>query len=67
VHINKDKQINKGKMKNYTIPRGYRLKISTHRLIKKIQEELNSSQDKIISRAVREYYASRKNANNKKQ
>jgi hypothetical protein len=50
-------------MKNSTIPRGYRLKASTHKLIKKVQMELHSSQDKIISRAVKLYYVSIKNIN----
>jgi hypothetical protein len=45
-------------MKNQTIPRGYRLKESTHRLIKKTQDELNLSQDKVISKAMRLYYGS---------
>lgn len=45
-------------MKNSTIPRGYRLKASTHVLIKKVQAELNFSQDKVISRAVKLYYNS---------
>jgi hypothetical protein len=45
-------------MKNQTIPRGYRLKESTHRLIKKVQMELNLSQDKVIAKAVRLYYSS---------
>jgi hypothetical protein len=43
-------------MKDLTIARGYRLKPSTHRLIKKIQTELNLSQDKIISKAVKVFY-----------
>ena len=46
-----------------TIPRGYRLKASTHKLIKKVQEELNSSQDKVIARAMRLFYGTIKNAN----
>lgn len=52
-------------MKNPTIPRGYRLKASTHRLIKKVQEELNLSQDKVILRAIKLYYASIKNESSK--
>ena len=54
-------------MKNTTIARGYRLKASTHKLIKKVQEELNLNQDKVILRAVKMYYksikASRENQN----
>ncbi len=46
------------KMKNTTIARGYRLKASTHKLIKKVQEELNLNQDKVILRAVKMYYKS---------
>jgi hypothetical protein len=46
-----------------TIPRGYRLKASTHKLIKKVQAELNSSQDKVIARAIRLYYGTIKSAN----
>jgi hypothetical protein len=38
------------------ISKGYRLKLSTHKMIRKIQEELNSTQDKVISSAVRSYY-----------
>jgi len=45
-------------MKNNTIARGYRLKASTHKLIKKVQEELNLNQDKVILRAVKMYYKS---------
>ena len=45
-------------MKNTTISRGYRLKASTHKLIKKVQEELNLNQDKVILRAVKMYYKS---------
>jgi len=45
-------------MKNTTIARGYRLKASTHKLIKKVQEELNLNQGKVILRAVKMYYKS---------
>jgi hypothetical protein len=51
------------KIRKNTIPRGYRLKASTHTLIKKVQAELNSSQDKVIARAVRLYYGTIKRAN----
>jgi type IV secretory pathway VirB6-like protein len=50
-------------IKKNTIPRGYRLKASTHKLIKKIQEELNSSQDKVIARAMKLFYETIKSAN----
>lgn len=53
-------------MKNPTIPRGYRLKASTHKLIKKVQEELNLSQDKVIVRAMRMYYSTVKSASQEK-
>jgi polyribonucleotide nucleotidyltransferase len=49
-------------MKNTTIARGYRLKASTHKLIKKVQEELNLNQDKVILRAVKMYYKSIKSS-----
>lgn len=45
-------------MKNTTIARGYRLKASTHKLIKKVQGELNLNQDKVILRAVKMFYKS---------
>lgn len=54
-------------MKNSTIPRGYRLKASTHMLIKKVQAELNFSQDKVIARAVKLYYNSIRESNVIKQ
>jgi hypothetical protein len=53
-------------MKNPTIPRGYRLKASTHKLIKKVQEELNLSQDKVIVRALKMYYSTVKNPSQEK-
>lgn len=52
-------------MKNPTISRGYRLKASTHRLIKKIQSELNVSQNKIILKGVKLYYEQIKNSSKK--
>ncbi len=50
-------------MKNSTIARGYRLKASTHKLIKKVQMELNSSQDEVITKAIKLYYITIKNSN----
>lgn len=41
---------------NNKISKGYRLKHSTHRMIKKIQVILNNTQDKVISSAIRSYY-----------
>jgi hypothetical protein len=38
------------------ISKGYRLKPSTHNLIKKIQLLFNYTQDKVISSALRMYY-----------
>ncbi len=38
------------------ISKGYRLKPSTHNLIKKIQLQFNYTQDKVISSALRIYY-----------
>ncbi len=38
--------------------KGYRLKVSTHRLIDKIQIILNADQDTVITRACRAYYKS---------
>jgi len=52
-------------MKNSTIARGYRLKASTHKLIKKVQSELNSSQNKVITQAIKLYYITIKGTNSK--
>ncbi len=41
------------------------MKASTHKLIKKVQEELNSSQDKVIARAMRLFYETIRSANRK--
>jgi len=49
-------------MKSQTIARGYRLKAATHKLIKKVQDEFNLSQDKVILRAVKLFYKSIKSA-----
>lgn len=45
------------KMNRTTVSKGYRLKPSTHRVVKKIQIQLNSTQDKVISSALRLYYS----------
>ena len=37
------------------IPKGYRLKVSTHNKIKELQNKTNSSQDMVITRAIRLY------------
>jgi hypothetical protein len=60
VHSKISKAMNINKK---TIPRGYRLKESTHKLIKKVQEELNSSQDKVIARAMKLFYGTIKSTN----
>jgi hypothetical protein len=41
--------------KNEKVPKGYRLKISTHNKIKELQVLTNGSQDAVISRALRYY------------
>ncbi len=51
--------------KNVTIPKGYRLKPQTHKLIKKIQKQLNGSQEKILSEALKHYSLILKNGNSK--
>jgi hypothetical protein len=54
----------KDKIKKIKVSKGYRLKESTHRMIKRIQAELNSTQDKVISSALRAYYTQLKRNNN---
>ena len=44
-----------GKITNSTVSKGYRLKPSTHIMIKKIQMNLNSTQDKVIRAAMKVY------------
>ena len=36
-----------------TVSKGYRLRPSTHKLIKQVQRSLNATQDKIITMAIR--------------
>ena len=48
------------------VSKGYRLKPSTHNLVKKIQIVSNSTQDKVISRALRVYYSELRRNNNLK-
>lgn len=52
------------KRPNTKISKGYRLKESTHKMIRRIQNELNSTQDKVISSALRVYYSQLKRNNN---
>jgi retron-type reverse transcriptase len=44
------------KKKTSKVPKGYRLKPSTHKLISKIQEMIQSDQDKAVSSACRMFY-----------
>jgi retron-type reverse transcriptase len=44
-----------GKITNLTVSKGYRLKPSTHNMIKKIQMHLNGTQDKVIRAAMKMY------------
>jgi hypothetical protein len=44
------------KKKINKVPKGYRLKPSTHKLINKIQEIIQADQDKAISSACRMFY-----------
>jgi len=44
------------KKKTSKVPKGYRLKPSTHKLINRIQEIIQADQDKAISSACRMYY-----------
>ncbi len=44
-----------GKITNSTVSKGYRLKPSTHNMIKKIQLHLNGTQDKVIRAAIKLY------------
>jgi hypothetical protein len=39
----------------FKVSKGYRLKPSTHNMIKKIQHQLNGTQDKVISSAMKLY------------
>lgn len=41
--------------KNEKIPKGYRLKVSTHNKIKELQNITRASQDMVITRAVKAY------------
>jgi hypothetical protein len=41
--------------KNEKIPKGYRLRISTHKMIKQLQDITKASQDMVITRAVKIY------------
>jgi len=52
------------KRQNPKISKGYRLKESTHKMIRRIQNEMNSTQDKVISSALRVYYNQLKRNNN---
>jgi hypothetical protein len=45
-----------GKINKVTVSKGYRLKPATHSMVKKIQIQLNSTQDKVKSSALNLYY-----------
>jgi hypothetical protein len=51
-------------MKN-TISKGYRLRPSTHKLIKQAQQSFNSTQDKIITKAIKLFFKATLNKKNK--
>jgi hypothetical protein len=53
------------RMQNPTVSKGYRLKTSTHRMIRKIQNILGCTQDSAIGRAVQMYYAEIQKFNSK--
>lgn len=44
---------NKSTKSRATVSKGYRLRPSTHKLIKEVQLSLNATQDKIISMAMK--------------
>ncbi|MEO8514427.1 MAG: hypothetical protein ABI543_12775 [Ignavibacteria bacterium] len=45
-----------GKNNTATISKGYRLKPSTHNMVKKIQNISNSTQDKVVRAAMKLYF-----------
>jgi hypothetical protein len=45
----------KGVKNSNTVSKGYRLKPSTHNMIKRIQTRLSSTQEKVISSALKLY------------
>lgn len=51
MNLNNDNNKNK----NLKTAKGYRLKVSTHEKIKELQSLTNTSQDLVISRAIRAY------------
>ena len=55
VHNKKKPNMRPGKNTAATISKGYRLKPSTHNMIKKIQLHLNGTQDKVIRAAMKLY------------
>lgn len=52
--------------KSTTVSKGYRLKPETHKLIKKIQKELDGTQEEVISNAIKTFCVTLKNGNDKK-
>jgi len=43
------------KLSNPAFSKGYRLRPATHKMIKKIQAELNTTQDRVVSSALKMY------------
>jgi len=66
VHTNPVKKLKMRPVKNITttVSKGYRLRPSTHNMIKKIQNLSNSTQDKVIRAAMKMYTIHLKNNNN---
>lgn len=47
-----------------TVPRGYRLKPETHKLIARIQKLMNAKADEVINTACKKHYENIKNISN---
>ena len=63
MHNQSNKNVAKMKrMQDQTVSKGYRLKTSTHRMIRKVQNILKCTQDGVIGRAVQMYYIKIKKA-----
>jgi hypothetical protein len=56
TQIIKEKKMRTGKTNIQTISKGYRLKPATHNMIRRMQIKLDSTQDKVISSALKLYY-----------
>lgn len=55
----------KSEISQTKVPKGYRLRPSTHKLIKRLQRLMNTSQDAIISKSVRLFAKGTKKLNSK--